>query len=113
MDALITILLAITTGLYAVILDRFGHLWADWVEAEVVVGTAIVLAFHGWRVSHHADWTAWKGFEALLFDFSAGGAPIVIWYRWRTTHNYKKTLGGAVRRRQQQTPSALDEEGEE
>lgn len=116
MDPAILICLAITTSIYAVLLDRYGARWRDWTELKVIVGVLLVLGATAWRYAINPWWTGADYQLAIWVDFGVGGVPIVLWYAWRQRKDSKTALKKATRNQlklQQQTDASLGEVGED
>ena len=91
------LLLLCVTTLYAVLLERYKHLWEpDLTWLEVAIGTALCLVIP-WLLARTAPGN-WQLYEARTWQaFIVGGAPIVIWQLFRMTRSRLQTMQEARR----------------
>lgn len=91
------LLLVLGTTLYAILLERFKHLWEpDLTWLEVAIGTALCLLVpFGLARSAPADWATYE--LRTWSAFVVGGLPIVAWQLFRMIRSRLQTMQEAHR----------------
>lgn len=85
--------LALTTSVYAIVLERYKkQIEPDWTWAEVVLGTMLCLSAAELRIHRQELPTAIEYRRAVWMCFVIGGAPIVLWQFWQMSQRYHRVI---------------------
>lgn len=92
LTAAILIALALTTSLYAIVLNRISNRYVpDWVWITVVVGNAMI-GLGLWAIE---AWSERLTFGLVVAANVAAGGPIIVWQLWQRERRRRERLEAA------------------